>query len=161
MAIALPPETDLAAAVALPVSYVTAIVALDHCARLRPGQTVLVHTAAGGIGLACVEVATARGATVMSTAGAPERLEVARQHGATEGVNYREEDWFQQVKTLTGERGADIIVDPVGGKIGEDSLRCLAMDGTLLIVWIDAQAGSQSFAHQTGQRQGRLLEPLQ
>ncbi len=134
MAIPLPSGTGLAAAVALPVSYVTAIVALDHCTRVEPGQTVLVHAAAGGIGLACVEVATARGATVIATAGAADRLALAREHGAAEGINYRDENWFQQVKTLTGGRGADIIVDPVGGKIGEDSLRCLAMDGTLLIV---------------------------
>lgn len=134
MAIALPSGTGLAAAVALPVSYVTAIVALDHCASVQPGQTVLVHAAAGGVGLACVEVASARGATVIATAGAAERLAIAREHGAAQGINYRDEDWFQQVKTLTGGRGADIIVDPVGGPIGENSLRCIAMDGTLLIV---------------------------
>lgn len=134
MAIAVPVDADLAVAVALPVSYVTAVVALDYCTSVQAGQTVLVHAAAGGAGLACVEVAAARGAKVIATAGGPDRLAIARNHGAAGGIDYREDDWFQQVKALTDGRGADVIVDPVGGKIGEDSLRCLAMDGTLLIV---------------------------
>ncbi|PHR90713.1 MAG: NADPH:quinone oxidoreductase [Blastopirellula sp.] len=134
MAIAVSPEIDLAAAVALPVSYVTALVALDHCSQTGVGKTVLVHAAAGGVGLACIEVAVARGATVIATAGATGRVKLAIDRGASHGVNYREDDWFKQVKSLTNGRGADIIVDPVGGQIGEDSLRCIAMDGTLLIV---------------------------
>ncbi len=134
MAIAVPGDADLTAAVALPVSYVTAVVALDFCTSVQASQTVLIHAAAGGAGLACVEVAAARGAKVIATASGSDRLEIARNHGAAEGIDYRQEDWFQQVKALTDGRGADVIVDPVGGKIGEDSLRCLAMDGTLLIV---------------------------
>ncbi len=134
MAIPVSADSDLAKAVALPVSYVTALVALDHCARVAPKAVVLVHAAAGGVGLASVEITRARGAKVIATASSPERLAIARAHGADHGVLYTEEGWFQQVKELTGGSGADIIVDPVGGRIGEDSLRCLAMDGMLLIV---------------------------
>ena len=134
MAIAVPPNIELADAVTLPVSYVTALIALDHCSQANTGKTVLVHAAAGGVGLACVEVAAARGATVIATAGAQERVKTALDHGANHGVIYREDDWVQQIKSLTDGRGADIIVDPVGGQIGEDSLRCIAVDGTLLVV---------------------------
>lgn len=134
MAIPIPPTVDLATAAALPVVYVTALVALDHCARTTRDDIVLVHAAAGGIGLACVDVAKARGATVIATASAPEKLELARGHGADHLINYRDEDWVGRVKEMTGGKGATIIVDPVGGEIGEDSLRCIANDGVLLIV---------------------------
>lgn len=134
MAISVPEGANLASAIALPVSYVTAIVALDHCAKVSRKDTVLVHAAAGGAGLAAVEIATARGATVIATASSAEKLAIARSHGARHAINYSEGDWFRQVKELTGGRGVDIVFDPVGGSVGEDSLRCLAMDGTLLIV---------------------------
>ncbi|WP_419906396.1 NADPH:quinone oxidoreductase family protein [Hoeflea sp.] len=134
MAIKVPAGFSLSHAVALPVSYVTALVALDHCARVRPGDTVLVHAAAGGIGLAAVEVAAARGANVIATASAPDRLAVAQAHGASHCINYTQEGWYRQVRDLTEGVGANIIVDPVGGRVGEDSLRCIAVDGCLLVV---------------------------
>ena len=134
MAIRVPEDFGSAQAAALPVSYVTALVALDHCAALKPSDVVLIHAAAGGVGLAAVEIAAARGATVVATAGSPEKLEVARSRGATHGINYRDANWVDQVKTTTENRGANVIVDPVGGEIGENSLRCIAKDGKLLIV---------------------------
>jgi len=134
MAIPIPPSIDLATAAALPVVYVTALVALDHCAKTSPKARVLVHAAAGGIGLAAVEVAKARGATVIATASSPKKLALAKAHGADHGINYGDADWVDQVKAATDGRGADIIVDPVGGQIGEDSLRCIATDGVYLIV---------------------------
>ncbi len=134
MAIRVPESYSLAQAAALPVSYTTALVAFDFCGMIRPSDTVLIHAAAGGVGLASVEVAAARGAKIIATAGGDERLAIAKTHGAQHGVNYRDGDWVDQVKALTDGKGANLILDPVGGEIGENSLRCIAMDGKLLIV---------------------------
>ncbi|MBO6727099.1 MAG: NADPH:quinone oxidoreductase family protein [Rhizobiaceae bacterium] len=133
MPIALPAEIDHAEAACVPVSYTTAMVALTECAPFSPGDFILVHAAAGGVGIASVQIATGMGATVIATAGNPEKLELARSYGADHLVNYRDPDWVRQVREIAGD-GARVIVDPVGGAVGEDSLRCLARDGTLLIV---------------------------
>jgi NADPH2:quinone reductase len=134
MAIRVPEEVDLLRALALPVVYMTALVALTECASVGLGDTVLVHAAAGGVGLAAVEIAAAQGARVIGTAGSPEKRALARAHGAHATVDYREPGWIDEIKRLTGGRGAEVIVDPVGGDIGEDSLRCIARDGVLLVV---------------------------
>lgn len=134
MAIRVPEGFGRAQAAALPVSYVTALVGLDHCARVQPGEYVLVHAAAGGVGLAAVEIAAARGAHVIATAGSQDKLDTAIAHGAAAGVNYRDSDWYKEVKTLTDGRGADVIFDPVGGETGENSLRCIARQGRYLVV---------------------------
>ena len=134
MAIRVPENYSLAQAAALPISYTTALVALDYCGGIKPTDVVLILAAAGGVGLASVEVAAARGATIIATAGSDERLAIAKNHGAQHGVNYRSEDWIDQVKALTDGKGTNLILDPVGGKISENSLRCIAVDGKLLIV---------------------------
>lgn len=134
MAIPVPAGFSPAQAAALPVSYLTAMVALVTCGELKAGETVLVHAAAGAVGLASVEIAVAMGARVIATAGAVARLAPALARGAAHGVSYGDSDWYGQVKDLTGGQGADVIVDPVGGQVGEDSLRCIARDGRLLIV---------------------------
>jgi NADPH2:quinone reductase len=134
MALPLPETIDLAKAAALPVVYTTALVALTECAEIKPDDTVLIHAAAGGVGLACVQVAKAHGATVIATAGDAHKLAFARAQGADHALNYRDEDWISAVKDLTQGGGARLIVDPVGGDVAEQSLRCIARDGTLLIV---------------------------
>ncbi|MDE2913838.1 MAG: NADPH:quinone oxidoreductase family protein [Paracoccaceae bacterium] len=134
MALRVPDGRELTAAAALPVSYTTALVALDHCARLRKTDTVLVHAAAGGVGLAAVEIASLAGATVIAAAGSRDRLRIPKSRGASHCVNYRNSDWFRRVLALTDGRGAQVIVDPVGGRVGEESLRCIAVDGRFLIV---------------------------
>ncbi|MGR3343815.1 MAG: NADPH:quinone oxidoreductase family protein [Paracoccaceae bacterium] len=147
MAIRVPETFNLAQAAALPVSYVTALVALDYCAKVSASDVVLVHAAAGGVGQAAVQVAAARGAIVIATAGAQDRLDVALGRGASHGINYRSETWVQEVKDLTGGRGADVILDPVGGEIGENSLRCIAMDGKYLIVGFSSGKMPKIAAH--------------
>ena len=134
MAIAIPQNLGAAEGAALPVVYMTAMVALHHSVSVKADDIVLVHAAAGGVGLAAVEIAHAAGATVIATAGSSQKLELAQKHGADHLVNYRDRDWTEQVRTATGSRGATIIVDPVGGDIARQSLRCLARYGTLLIV---------------------------
>ncbi len=134
MAMRISDNFGAATAAALPVSYTTAMVALIHCARLQPRETVLIHAAAGAVGIAAVEIAVAEGARVIATAGSMARLEPALERGAVAGVSYDEEGWYERVKKLTDGHGADVILDPVGGVIGENSLRCIARDGRLLIV---------------------------
>jgi NADPH2:quinone reductase len=134
MAIALPDGADLAIAVALPVSYVTALVALEHCGRLRVGETLLVHAAAGGAGLAAVQLGRALGARVIASAGSPEKRALAATHGADATIDYADPDWVGAVRRLTEDRGVDVIFDPVGGEVAIQSLRCIAWDGRLLIV---------------------------
>lgn len=114
--------------------YQTSWCALRHRAGLRAGETLLVHAAAGGVGLAAVQIGKALGARVIATAGTSEKLEIARIAGADEVINYRTEDWVERVKALTGGRGADVIYDPVGGDIFDGSSKCIAFEGRLLVV---------------------------
>ncbi len=134
MAMPRPKGFDAPRAAALPVVYPTAIVALTECTRVEPGETVLVHAAAGGVGLASVQIAKALGAVVIATAGSDEKCEIAMANGADQAINYNKADWVAAVRAATGGEGADVIVDPVGGEITEQSLRCIAWEGRLLIV---------------------------
>jgi len=121
-------------AAALFVVYQTGYSALVRRAALQPGEWLLVHGAAGGVGLAAVQLGKALGARVIATAGTPEKLEVARQSGADVLIDYRAEDWVEAVKAVTGGEGADVIYDPVGGDIFDGSTRCLAFEGRLLTI---------------------------
>lgn len=105
-------------------AYMTAWNALVHGARLQPGETLLVHGAAGGVGLAAVHVGRLLGAIVIATAGTDARLEVVKSEGADHVVNYSG-GFRDAVKDLTGGQGADVIYDPVGGAVAEESLRCM------------------------------------
>ncbi len=125
---------DFESAAALPVAYGTARVGLAHRAGLRPGEVLLVHGASGGVGLAAVEIGKLMGTTVIATAGSEAKLGVAARHGADHVINYREGGFREPVKMLTGGRGADVIFDPVGGAVFEESLRCIAWEGRLLVV---------------------------
>ena len=116
------------------VAYCTSWHALHGRAGLRAGETVLVHAAAGGVGSAAVQIALAAGARVIATAGGPDKCAAALALGAEAAIDYNNDDWVDAVRSATGGRGADVIYDPVGGMIGERSLRCLAWRGRLLIV---------------------------
>jgi NADPH2:quinone reductase len=116
------------------VTYGTGHIALAHRARLQPGETLLVHGAAGGVGLTAVELGRIMGARVIGTAGGPEKLEIARAAGADETIDYLTEDIRTRVKELTGDRGADVIYDPVGGDVFDASLRCVAFEGRILVI---------------------------
>jgi len=122
------------AAAALGVVYQTSYVALVPRAQLQPGETLLIHAAAGGVGLAAVQIGVALGARVIGTGGSPEKLELIREHGADVALNYREEDFVERTKELTGGRGADVIYDPVGGDTFDRSLKCIAFNGRLLVI---------------------------
>lgn len=121
-------------AAALPIAYQTSYFALHSRAALQPGESLVVHAAAGGVGLAAVQLGRALGATVYGTAGSDEKCALAREHGATEVWNYRHVDWAAEVKRVTGGRGADVLYDPVGGEVFERSLKCIAFGGRLLVI---------------------------
>ncbi len=115
--------------------YQTSYFGLAYRATLRKGEMVLVHSAAGGVGLAAVQIARALGAgKIIGTAGSDEKLQVIRESGADLALNYQNEDFVEVVKRETGGRGADIIYDPVGGEVGERSTKCIAFEGRLLII---------------------------
>ncbi len=131
---AMPGGVDVAVAAGFAINYGTAHGALRWHARLQPGETLLVHGAAGGTGLAAVEIGKAMGARVIATAGGAEKLAVAQAHGADELIDYRSEDIRTRVKDLTGGKGADVVFDPVGGHVFDASLRCVAWGGRLLVI---------------------------
>lgn len=134
MAIRIPDGISTAAASALPVVYTTAMVALTESTTVKAGETVLVLAAAGGVGLAAVEIARHLGARVIAAAGGADKCALAKAHGADEAIDYRSEGWSEQVKKLTGGHGADVIVDPVGGAAAKEAMRLMAWEGRFLVV---------------------------
>jgi len=130
----IPDSMDWATAAGFPITYGTAHGALRWHADLQANEVLLVHGAAGGVGLAAVEIGKALGARVIATAGGAEKLAVAKAHGADDLIDYRQEDVRARVKDLTGDLGADVVFDPVGGDIFEASLRCTAWNGRILVI---------------------------
>jgi NADPH2:quinone reductase len=132
MVFPLPQALSFAAGAALPMNYLTVHFALVRRAQLREGESVLVHGAAGGIGTAAVQLARALGAHVIGVTSTADKAEVARAAGAHETVTV--DGFREQVRQLTGGRGVDVVVDPVGGDRFTDSLRSLAREGRLLVI---------------------------
>ncbi len=130
----IPDAMSFEEAAAFGLVYQTAYCALVQRAALRPGEWLLVHGAAGGVGLAAVQLGKALGARVIATAGTEAKLEIARQSGADILINYRTEDWVERVRALTGGEGADAIYDPVGGDVFDASTKCIAFEGRLLTI---------------------------
>ncbi|MBT5107165.1 MAG: NADPH:quinone oxidoreductase family protein [Rhodospirillaceae bacterium] len=132
----IPDSLEFHKAICFTNSYGTSYAALmwPHLLRVEAGQTLLVHGAAGGVGVAAVEIGKILGATVIATAGSAEKLDIVRDHGADHAINYREGPFREQVLELTNGRGADAIYDPVGGEVFEQSLRCIAPEGRIMPV---------------------------
>src|SRR5439155_9858405 len=129
-----PDEMDFVTASAFLMTYGTSHHALKDRAHLREGETLLVLGAAGGVGLAAVELGKAMGARVIAAASAPEKLAVCREHGADEVIDYTREDLKERVKQLTAGEGADVVYDPVGGAFSEAALRATAWNGRFLVI---------------------------
>ena len=121
-------------AASLLVTYQTSYFALVHRARMRPGETLLVHGGAGGVGIAAIQLGKALGGTVIATAGSDDKLEICRQAGADVVINYKDDDFVAAVQKATAGRGADVIYDPVGGDVFDKSLKCIAWEGRLLVI---------------------------
>ncbi|MBK7357238.1 NADPH:quinone oxidoreductase family protein [Propionivibrio sp.] len=119
---------------AFPVVYGTSHIALWHRARLRAGETLVVHGASGGVGLTAVAIGKQLKASVIATASSPEKLEVARAHGADHLIDTNHENVRDRIKELTNGRGADVVYDPVGGELFSASLRSIAFEGRILLI---------------------------
>ena len=136
---AIPATFDFAEAAAFRAAYNTAYVALVRRGNLRTGETLLVHGASGGVGLAAVELGRHLGATVIATAGSDDKLAIVTAKGAHHVINYTTSEgklggFREAVKALTQGRGADVIYDPVGGDVFDESVRCIAPEGRLLVI---------------------------
>ena len=130
---AVDPAVDLETAAASGVAHVTAYHALRSVAQVRPGEWVVVLGAAGGVGLAAVELATVFGARVVAAASTADKLALCAARGAVAGIEYTTEDLKERIKELTGG-GADVVIDPVGGPAAESALRALAWGGRFVTV---------------------------
>ena len=129
-----PQGMSFAKASGISTTYGTSYYALKQRADLQPGETLLVLGAAGGVGLAAVELGKAMGARVIAAASSPEKLEVARQAGADDLIDYSDGELKEKVKALTEGRGADVIYDPVGGPLFDQCMRCINWNGRVLVV---------------------------
>jgi NADPH2:quinone reductase len=130
----IPESMPFAAGAALHVVYQTGHLALHRRARIQPGETLLVHAGAGGVGSAAIQLGLAAGARVVATAGGPEKVKVLEKLGADLALDYREHDFVDAVKEFTDGRGADVIYDPVGGDTYDRSTKCIAFEGRILII---------------------------
>ncbi len=130
----LPAGMDFADAAAMPVVYHTSYFALRRRAALRPGEWLLVHAGASGVGMSAIQLGRAFGAHVIATAGNPAKREFCQQQGAQHALDYNSPAWVDAIKDITGGRGADVIYDPVGGDVFDLSSKCLAVEGRLLVI---------------------------
>jgi NADPH2:quinone reductase len=130
----IPPGMDFVTAGAFTLTYGTSDHALGDRGALTRGETLLVLGAAGGVGLAAIEIGKALGARVIACASSDEKLSLCRAHGADETINYVVEDLRERIKALTAGRGVDVVYDPVGGRYTEPALRSTAWRGRLLVV---------------------------
>ena len=134
MCFRLPEKMSWSEAAGFPITYGTTYHALVQRGRLKPGEVLLVHGAAGGVGLNAVELGKAMGATVIGTVGSDEKKAIVQKYGADHVINYSTESIKDRVKALTGDKGADVIYDAVGGDAFDQSLRCIAWEGRLLVI---------------------------
>jgi NADPH2:quinone reductase len=130
----LPAGLDFERAAGLTVTYATTLYALRERAQLQAGETLVVLGAAGGTGLAAIELGKVMGARVIACASSDDKLAFARQHGSDDAVNYATEDLRDALRKLTSERGVDVVYDPVGGKYTEPAVRSLGWQGRYLVV---------------------------
>jgi NADPH2:quinone reductase len=130
----IPPGMSFTSAAAFGLTYATSDHALRDRGELKAGETLLVLGAAGGVGLAAIEIGKALGARVIACASSDDKLAVCREHGADATINYATEDMRERIKALTDGKGPDVIYDPVGGPYTEPALRSIAWRGRLLVV---------------------------
>jgi len=132
--IPIPDGIDFAAASSFLYAYGTSHYALKDRGHLQPGETLVVLGAAGGVGLAAVELGALMGANVIAAASSDDKLELCREYGASTTINYATEDLKLRIRELTGGAGADLVYDPVGGPYSEPALRSTAWEGRFLVI---------------------------
>ncbi len=134
----LPRDFDFRIAAAFPLAYGTSYHALKDRARLAPGETLVVLGAAGGVGLAAVQLGKVMGARVIACASSDEKLATCKRYGADELINYRTQSLRESIRALTADAGADVVLDPVGGEFAEPCVRSMAWNGRYLVVGFTA-----------------------
>ncbi len=132
--IPIPEGLDSVTAAGFALTYGTSYYALKQRAQLQSGETLLVLGAAGGVGSAAVEIGAVLGAEVIAAASTDEKLEFARSLGAGQTINYSEQSLREAVRTLTDDRGVDVVYDPVGGPMTVEAFRSLAWNGRHLVI---------------------------
>ena len=130
----IPANMDFRTAAGFAMVYTTSYYALKQRAQLQPGETLLVLGASGGVGLAAVELGKLMGARVIAAASSQEKLDFVRQYDPDETIDYGDGELKEKVKALTGDRGADVIFDPVGGDLFDQCCRCINWNGRLLVI---------------------------
>lgn len=143
----MPSTFDYAEAATFLAGHGTAYHALVDRGLIKPGEVLLVHGAGGGVGLAAVEMGKMLGATVIATASSDEKLEVAKSRGADHLVRYDREPFRDAVKRITDGRGADVVFDPVGGEVFENSMRCINWGARLLVIGFTGGIGLAKTNH--------------
>jgi len=138
----IPDGLDAASAACVPVAFGTAQECLFTAGNLQAGQTVLIQAGAGGVGMAAIQLAKQAGARVITTASSDGKLERLQEFGVDDGCNYARESFLERTRELTDGRGADLIIDSVGGQTLIDSIGALAYRGTLVSVGVAGRAGS-------------------
>jgi NADPH2:quinone reductase len=131
--IPIPDDLSFEEAAAFPIAVLTAWHMIHTCHRVEPGQVVIVHSAAGGVGIAAVQIAKAASARVFGTVSSDAKRDIVRQYGADEVINYETQDFAAEALRLTDNRGVDLILDAVGKPTFEKGLSCLAMFGHLIV----------------------------
>jgi NADPH:quinone reductase len=132
--VALPAQMDFVMAAAFPIAYGTSYHALKDRAQLRSGETLVVLGAAGGVGVAAVEIGKLMGARVIACASSEQKLALAREHGADALINYGASDLRERIREETSGKGVDVVYDPVGGSYAEPALRGMAAGGRYLVI---------------------------
>jgi NADPH2:quinone reductase len=130
----LPEKMSFEDGAAFYIVYQTGWFGLHRRAKLQAGETLLVHAGAGGVGSAAIQLGKAAGATVIATAGSDEKVAICTKLGADHAINYKTQDFVEEVKKITGGRGADVVYDPVGGDVYDRSTKCIAFEGRIVIV---------------------------
>ncbi|MDQ6816334.1 MAG: zinc-binding alcohol dehydrogenase family protein [Actinomycetota bacterium] len=152
----IPDGLEAARAACVPVAFGTAQECLFIAGNLKAGQTAVIHAGAGGVGIAAIQLAKQAGATVISTASSDEKLKRLSEFGLDHGINYVTENFVERSRELTDGRGADLILDSVGGQNLVDSVAALAYRGTLISVGVAGRAGSEVEARNLWEKNNAL-----
>jgi NADPH:quinone reductase-like Zn-dependent oxidoreductase len=129
-----PSRMSFEEAAAMPIVYHTSYFAFTHRITIVPGEWILVHAGASGVGMSAIQIGKAMGGRVIATAGSERKLAFAKEQGADEVLDYTDAGWVDRVKQITGGHGANVIYDPVGGDIFDLSTKCIAPEGKLLVI---------------------------
>lgn len=156
----IPPAMSYEEAAAFLATGTSAFHGIVRLANLRKGEKLLVHAAAGGVGLASLQIARHIGAEIFATAGTQEKLALAKQHGADHAINYRESDFTEEINRLTGGYGVDVVMDSVGGEVFKKSWHILAQMGRYILYGVSSVTGKGAINRLKAAAAFSLMRPI-